>query len=176
MRGLVPFIFMLGTICYGLDYHSPCTALDPSDLSQGYERDISNSSNYTVSFGYIAYLSVTPEYNMVVNFSDSNCTSTNVTKYSVQEFDDPSKSNNINLHDRWFTFTSKGGLYSRVAYNDDTSRIYSLKLFQESTERSLSINESATSGDPFDGNTLHQASNVKGQLFIGTDDSMCHVT
>lgn len=175
MRVLVPFIFMLGTICYGLGYDSTCTAVDPSDLSKGYIRLISNSSNYTVSFGYIPDLSVTPEYRMVVNFSDSNCTPTNVTQYTVREFHDPSKSNNINLHDRWFSFTSKGGLYSRVAYNHDTYQILSVKFFLESTERSLSINESATSGDPFDGNTLHQASNVKGQLFIGTDDSMCHV-
>ena len=165
---------MIGSICYGLDYKNPCTAMDPADLSKGYEREISNPDNYTVSFGYISDFSITPKL-INVTFSDNACSSTKVIKYYVNEYVDPSYDTNINLVNREFTFSLKGGVHHRTLSRTNTTRIFSSKLFIE-PNRILSIDNGVSTGDPFfNGNTLHQISNVDGQLFWGTEDSPCEV-
>ena len=140
---------MIGSICYGLDYKNPCTAMDPADLSKGYEREISNPDNYTVSFGYISDFSITPKL-INVTFSDNACSSTKVIKYYVNEYVDPSYDTNINLVNREFTFSLKGGVHHRTLSRTNTTRIFSSKLFIE-PNRILSIDNGVSTGDPFNG-------------------------
>ena len=173
MRLLIFLFLMIGSICYGLDYKNTCNAIDPDDLSRGYKREIKNPDNYTVSFGYISDLSITPKL-IGVTFSDNACSSTKVTQYFANEYDDPSIDTNINVVNRQFKYLLKGGVYYRMLSMTNTTRIFSAKFFIQ-PNRTLSIDNGVSTGDPFNGNTLHQISNVNGQLFFGTEDSPCDV-
>ena len=134
-------------------------------------RDIENPTNYSIIPGFGVTTAFTPD-EIELSYASQDCTG-DIAEYHAHNTDSVAADQietNINIS------TENGSILSVIQrVNSDSSHlewIISGKMFFLN-DYSIALDETATSGDPFDGISNNTQTKIGGMIQIGTVESPC---
>jgi len=140
-------------------------------------RQVNNPTDYSINPGYDAKTSFIPD-DIELYYDSENCDNTKIVGYHAHNGDSAKEQSAITEVNIFYNINGFSTLYfvnDRISSQSNDAHwvlyghIYKLNFNQNY----FTINESAVNGDPFNGDQIHETSNITSQLSFGSVDKPC---